>query len=184
MAAGMQQLRVFPAVPVFRPYAQESGPSADLEQRDPPAAIRRAPCRSMLLGQTSIRNLKTARHSLRRLGAPKYPHASLESHFVNEDPPAKLRMPGIKYFPLFGPVGVMLSSCTTAFERTDHWPRIRRSHGRFSRSDASCPMPWSVGCTTNTSKSRFSAHTVMREELSEDGAVPNYFITFQESRWT
>src|SRR6516225_6079892 len=37
---------------------RESGPSADPEQRNPPAAIRRTPCRSMLLDQTSIRELQ------------------------------------------------------------------------------------------------------------------------------
>jgi hypothetical protein len=69
-------------------------------------------------------NFKTVRHHLRRLGAPKNPHAFLESYLVNEDLPAKPRMPGIKDFPLFGPVGVMLSSCIMSPEPTGRWTKI------------------------------------------------------------
>jgi len=58
-------------------------------------------------------NFEAAGIDLRRTSAPKYPRASPGDHFVHENPKAKPWMPGIKYFPLFGPVGVMLSSCTT-----------------------------------------------------------------------
>ena len=36
---------------------------------------------------------------------------------------------------------------------------MRQSPARFSGSDASCRMPLSVGCITNTFESKFSAHT-------------------------
>ena len=89
------------------------------------------------------------RHPLRRLGAPKYPSASLECHRVDEDPTAKPRMPGIKYFPLFGPVGVMLSSCTMAPGFTTHSAKTLRSIERSSASVALALGPFSAAFTTN-----------------------------------
>jgi transposase InsO family protein len=42
---------------------------------------------------------------------------------------------------------------------TGHWTRMRRSHARFSGSDASCRMSWLAGCITNMPGFRFSART-------------------------
>jgi hypothetical protein len=53
----------------------------------------------------------------------------------------------------------VLKTGTTRRELIAHWPRIRRSLAQFSGSDALCRMPWLAGCITNTSESKFSAHT-------------------------
>src|SRR5262249_53104679 len=47
-------------------------------------------------------------------------------------------------------------------ERPAPWQKMRRSHARFSGSDASCRMPWSADCITNTSESKFSVDTGSR----------------------
>ena len=52
----------------------------------------------------------------------------------------------------------------TPKEHTAPWPRMRHSRAQFSGSDASCRMPWSAVCITNTSDSEFSAHTGANSE--------------------
>src|SRR5262245_47185084 len=52
-----------------------------------------------------------------------------------------------------------MRAITTPREHTAPWPRMRHSRAQFSGSDASCRMPWSAVCITNTSDSEFSAHT-------------------------
>jgi hypothetical protein len=70
-------------------------------------------------------NFKAAGLYPRRLSASKCPRASPGHHFVHEHPKAEPWMPGIKYFPFVGPVGVMLSSCTAPSVRM---PRSATSH--------------------------------------------------------
>jgi hypothetical protein len=65
-------------------------------------------------------NFKAAGLYLRRPSAPKCTHTSPGDHFMHEDPNAEPWMPGIKNFPFFGPVGIMLLSCTMKSERIVH----------------------------------------------------------------
>jgi len=65
-----------------------------------------------------FRNFQTAGRPIRRLSTSKCPRASPRHHIVDEHTQAKPGVPGIKYFPFLGPVGVMLSRCTTRFTRT------------------------------------------------------------------
>jgi len=62
-------------------------------------------------------------------------------------------------FPEFAPSHRFTRAITTLRGRTAHWTRMDRSRARFSRSDASCHMPWSVDFITNTSESELLAHT-------------------------
>jgi hypothetical protein len=50
------------------------------------------------------------------------------------------------------------------------WTKMRQSSTRFSGSDASCRIPWSVGCITSTFESEFSAHTARSPASRPDGA--------------
>src|SRR5262245_57776398 len=75
----------------------------------------------MPLGRTvehPFRNFQTAGRPVRRLSTSKCPPASPRRHIVDEHTQAKSGVPGIKYFPFFGPVGVMLLRCTMRFTRT------------------------------------------------------------------
>src|SRR5262249_57748212 len=91
---------------------QKSMPSTDPEPRGPRAAIRLASSRNMPLGRTSIPEFPDS-------GPPRPPSQHIEmsscfpaSSLVDEDAQPKPGGPGIKYFPFFGPVGVMLLRCT------------------------------------------------------------------------
>src|SRR5262245_12637545 len=59
-----------------------------------------------------------------------------------------------------------MRAITTPREHTAPWPGMRHSRAQFSGSDASCRMPWSAVCITNTSDSEFSAHT--RPQIDAD----------------
>jgi hypothetical protein len=100
-------------------------PSTDPERSGQPEAIRRALPRSTRSVEHPVGNFKTAGLYLRRLSAPKCLRASPGHHFVHEYPKAEPWMPRIKYFPFFGPVGLMLSSCTTLIGRTRPSPARR-----------------------------------------------------------
>src|SRR5215831_15495555 len=61
-----------------------------------------------------FRNFQTAGRPIRRLSTSKRPRPSPRHHIVDEHTQSKPGVPGIKYFPFFAPVGVMLLGCTTA----------------------------------------------------------------------
>src|SRR5215813_5985417 len=61
-----------------------------------------------------FRNFQTAGRPVRRLSTSKCPRASPRHRIVDEHTQSKPGVPGIKYFPFLGPVGVMLLRCTTA----------------------------------------------------------------------
>ena len=82
-----------------------------------------------------------------RLRAAQNVHTAPLHRFMYEHRPAKPRMPGIKNFPFLGPVGVMLSSCTTSRARTWRWRRMRR-YGELSRgAERSSPCQFFLDCT-------------------------------------
>jgi hypothetical protein len=86
--------------------------------------------------------------------AAEYPYLSLDDHTMDEDPLPEPRMPWVQNFALLGPMGGLLSSCTTPSGRTAGWANcLRRSTalraeaptcngaGRCARSGATCPAP-------------------------------------------
>jgi hypothetical protein len=149
---------------------QKSMPSTDPEPRGPRAAIRLVPSRNMPLGRTSIPEFPDS-------GPPRPPsqHIEMSACFPSSSHRGRTHagqpgVPGIKYFPFLGPVGVMLLRCTIWLERTGHWTRMRRSLARFSGSDASYRMSWLAGCITNTPGFRFFG----TDNPSPSTSAPNF----------
>jgi hypothetical protein len=140
---------------------QKSMPSTDPEPRGPRAAIRLVPSRNMPLGRTSIPEFPDSgpphpqsQHIEMSACSPRY-------HIVDEHTQSKPGVPGIKYFPFFGPVGVMLLGCTTRSGRT-HRSDTSRQHRNICpclRRMAGCATPTgSAGHASATARLKLTFH--------------------------
>ena len=98
-----------------------------------------------------------------RLRAAQNVHTAPLHRFMYEHRPAKPRMPGIKNFPFLGPVGVMLSSCTTMRRgRTFRSLRMRPADGPSNGSATLSLIQSLADYTTAMLESNFRKRHLMQ----------------------